>query len=98
ARPRELGIRMALGAQARAVLRLVLGQGLALLAGGVALGLAGALAATRLLASLLYGVGATDPPTFAAVVALLSLTALAASLVPARRALRVDPVVALRHD
>jgi hypothetical protein len=94
----EPGIRMALGASRADVLRLVLGQGLGLLALGTALGLAGAFAATRLLQGLLYGVSATDPSTFAAGSAFLGVVALAACLEPARRAMRVDPVVALRYE
>jgi putative ABC transport system permease protein len=97
-RTREFGIRMALGARRWDVLRLVLRQGLGLLGLGVGLGLGGALALTRLLQSLLYGVSATDPPTLVGVVAVLSAVALAACLMPARRATRVDPVVALHHE
>ena len=95
---REIGIRMSLGAQRRDVFRLVVGQG-ALLAGvGLAAGLAGALALTRLMASLLFTVGARDPLTFAAAPLLLLLVALAACAVPALRATRVQPVTALRAD
>jgi putative ABC transport system permease protein len=97
-RTRELGIRVALGASRGDVLRLVLGQGLGLLALGTMLGLAGAFAATRLLEGMLYGVGTTDPRTFLAVVGFLGAVALAACLGPARRAMRVDPVVALRCE
>ena len=95
-RTREFGIRMALGAQYRVVLGLVLGRGLVLTVSGVLIGVAGALALTRLLSGFLFGVTATDPATFASVALLLSLVALGASYVPARRAAKVDPLVALR--
>ncbi|HYL68755.1 MAG TPA: ABC transporter permease [Candidatus Limnocylindria bacterium] len=97
-RTREIGIRMALGAQQHNVLKLVLREGLLLTLTGVALGLAGALALTRFLATLLFGVGAGDPITFAGVGGLLVGAALLACYVPARRAMRVDPIVALRHE
>ncbi|MDE3136220.1 MAG: ABC transporter permease [Acidobacteriota bacterium] len=97
-RTREIGIRMALGAQRRDVMRLVLGEGMFLILVGLAIGLAGSLALTRFLSSLLFGVSATDPLTFACVAVLLTLVALAACYIPARRAMRVDPVAALQHD
>jgi len=97
-RTREFGIRMSLGARRLDVLRLVVRQGLLLAAIGIAVGLAGAFALTRLLSSLLYGVNATDPVTFAGVTGLLAAVAVAASFLPAWRATRVDPVIALRCD
>ena len=97
-RTREIGIRMALGAQARDVMCMVLGQGSRLVLVGVGLGLAGSLLATRALASQLYGVRATDPVTFAGIALLLGGMALLATYLPARRATRVDPVVALRSE
>jgi predicted permease len=97
-RGREIGIRMALGAQRREVLGLVLGQGMKLAGAGVAIGLAGAIAATRVLGSQLYAIKPTDPPTLASVsLFLLTVSALACWL-PARRAARVDPMTALRAD
>jgi predicted permease len=97
-RTREIGIRMALGAQGSTVLRLVLREGMTLVALGVALGLVVALAVTRLLTGFLYGVSPTDPAAFAVVALLLSAVALVASLLPARRAAKVDPMIALRYE
>jgi putative ABC transport system permease protein len=97
-RTRELGIRMALGAARSRVLGLVVAQGMVLAAAGVAIGLVAALALTRFLSNQLFGVGATDPATFIGVSILLTLIALMATLVPAMRATRVDPVVALRDE
>jgi putative ABC transport system permease protein len=97
-RMREFGIRIALGAERGELLRLVLRQGLLLAAIGAAIGLVAALGVTRLMSSLLYGVSATDPLTFTAVIALLAATALLASFLPARRAMRLDPIRTLRDE
>jgi predicted permease len=94
----EIGVRIALGAKPRDIQRLVLGQGARIAAIGVALGVAGALLATRLMTALLYGVTATDPTTFVAVTILLTFLAVIACYVPARRAAQLDPLVALRNE
>ncbi len=94
----EIGVRVALGATAADIGKLVLGRGLGLVLSGVALGTLGGVALTRLLSSLLYGVSATDPATFAAAGALIVALALVASWIPARRAIRVDPTVAMRAE
>jgi len=97
-RTREIGIRMALGAQGRDVLRLVIGQGLRLVVIGVAIGLIGSLALTRVMASLLFGVSATDPMIFASVALLLVIVTIVACFIPARRAAKTDPMIALRTE
>jgi ABC-type antimicrobial peptide transport system permease subunit len=97
-RTHEIGVRMALGAPRAVVLRMVVGQATLLAAGGVLIGIAGALALTRVLASLLYGVSPTDPLAFAGVSASLLAVAALAAWIPARRAARVDPVIALRNE
>ena len=98
ARTREIGVRMALGAQGSDVIKLVMGQGMKLVFVGVALGLVTSLALTRTMKTLLFGVSATDPVTFAAIALLLTVVALQACWIPAWRATKVDPLVALRHE
>jgi putative ABC transport system permease protein len=97
-RTSEIGIRLALGANPRDVLRLVVGQGMALTVAGVAIGLGAAYWLTRLIATLLFGVSATDGATFAGVAALLAVVAFLSTWIPARRAARVDPLIALRYE
>jgi putative ABC transport system permease protein len=97
-RTREMGIRLALGAQRRDILNLMLGQGARLIGIGLAVGLAGALALSRAASSLLYGFGGSDPATLACVALLLAAVALLASYLPARRAMRIDPLAALREE
>ena len=97
-RTHELGIRLALGAQVTDVLKLVLGQGMAVIAIGIAIGLAASFALMRLMRSLLFGIGENDPLTFAAITLVLLLVALLACYIPARRATKVDPLIALRYE
>jgi putative ABC transport system permease protein len=97
-RGRELGIRIAVGAQSTDILRLIVGEGLKLISAGVLVGLLGALALTRLLSGLLFGVAPTDPLTFVTIAVVMTAVALLACYVPARRATRVDPMRALRHE
>jgi ABC-type antimicrobial peptide transport system permease subunit len=97
-RAQEIGIRIALGAQTGDVLKMVLRHGLKLTTLGLSIGLVAAYALTRFMQSLLFGVRATDPSTFAAIALLLTAVALAACWIPARRATKVDPMVALRHE
>jgi ABC-type antimicrobial peptide transport system permease subunit len=97
-RTREIGIRMALGAEQRGVMRMILSQGLTMVGIGLALGIAGALALSRVLEGLLYGVGPSDPLTFIAVGVVLFGVAIVACFLPARRATTIDPLLALRAD
>jgi putative ABC transport system permease protein len=97
-RTREMGIRLALGAEARDVFLLVVRDGMLLVGAGIIVGLAGALASGRSLASFLYGISTTDLPTFAGVTVILTSVALAACVIPAFRAMRVNPIAALRHE
>jgi len=97
-RTQEIGIRMAIGAQRSDVLRLVLGEGARMAGLGILIGIVASFAITRLVSSLLFGIGATDPLTFSGVAVLLSLVALVATYIPAGRAMRVDPVTALRYE
>ncbi len=95
---RQIGVRMALGARSSDVMRMILARTGLMIGAGITLGLLGALALTRLMSSLLYGVDSSDPTTFAAVASLLLVVAFIASAVPARRATRIDPIEALRDD
>jgi ABC-type antimicrobial peptide transport system permease subunit len=97
-RTQEIGVRMALGARARDVLALIIRQGMGMVAGGLLVGLAGAYFMAKLLANFLYGIEPGDPATFAVSFAVLAAVALGASAIPARRASKVDPVDALRHE
>jgi len=97
-RTHEIGIRVALGAHPRDILKTVVGRGMLPTLGGIALGLVGAFALTRALTSMLFGIEATDPLTYSGIALLLAVVGLLACLLPARRATRVDPMAALRHE
>jgi putative ABC transport system permease protein len=97
-RTREIGLRIALGAQANTVLRLVVSEGMRVGLAGIAIGLVAALAAGRALSSIVYGVAVRDPATFVSVAIVLTVIALAACFIPARRAAKVDPMVSLRYE
>jgi putative ABC transport system permease protein len=97
-RTREVGIRMALGARRSDVMKLVVGQGMALVGVGLGLGLLASIALRRVMSGLLFGVSATDPLVFSAFAVLMAIVALLANCLPARRAARVDPMVALRYE
>jgi putative ABC transport system permease protein len=97
-RTHEIGVRIALGAEQGDVMRLVLGQGVVLAGSGIGMGIAGALALTRLLAGYLYRVQPTDPIALGSTALLLGAVAMLASYIPARRAAKVDPLIALRHE
>jgi putative ABC transport system permease protein len=97
-RVREIGVRVALGADRREIFRLIVGRGMALAGVGVLIGVPAALGLTRAMSGLLSGVASTDPLTYAAVVGMFALSALLASYLPARRATRIDPMVALRAE
>jgi putative ABC transport system permease protein len=97
-RTREIGVRMALGARPRDVVRLVLGEGMILAAIGIGLGLAGAFALAKIMESVLYEIKPRDPATFIAVSLAVAVAAAAACYIPARRAMRVDPMVALKYE
>ncbi len=97
-RSREIGIRIAMGAQPRNVLTIVISQGLRLIGMGIVTGIVAAAALTRLMSNLLFGVSPTDPLTFVGVTLLLTFVAFAACYIPARRATRVDPIVALKYE
>jgi putative ABC transport system permease protein len=97
-RTHEIGVRMALGATPRNVVRLIIGQGMRVVMAGVVAGLIGALLVTRLMTNVVYGVRVTDPLTYGAVALLLTVVALLASYIPARRATRIDPLTSMRSD